>query len=135
MKNQPDDIILKIREVLKDEPEIGFASLFGSAARDRLTLESDIDIAVAAERPLSYEQRLHLISVFSRVLHREVDLVDLQSVSGPILQQALCKGVHVKKTSLRLLAQLLKKMWYNQADMMPLSRMIAKKHCERFVDG
>lgn len=107
-KNQRDDIVLKIREVLKDEPEIVFALLFGSAARDRLTLESDIDIAVAAERPLSYEQRLHLISVFSRTLPWEVDLVDLQSVSGPILQQALCKGVHIKKTSSPVLAQLLK---------------------------
>jgi len=129
------DLIARIQKILAAYPEILIAILFGSAGKGRLTAGSDIDIAVAAGHPLSYEQKNELHRALSRALPYEVDLIDLQSVSGVILQQALCTGVIVQKKSPAHLAALLKKMWFNQADMMPYTRLILKKHSERFVNG
>jgi len=70
----------------------------------------------------------------SRVLGRNIDLVDLQSVSGPILQQALCRGEIIRSDD-RIYPLLIKKMWFNQADMMPLTRMVLDRHCQRFING
>ena len=128
-------ITKNIQGSLGDYPDICLAILFGSAAKDRLTPRSDIDIAVAANRPLSFKQRENfLVDLSGRVSH-EIDLIDLQAVSGLILSQALCHGIIIKKTSTPLLAALLKKMWYNQADMMPYTEMILKHRSTRFAHG
>lgn len=124
----------QILDVLKGFPEILVAILFGSAARGRLMPSSDIDIGVAALRTLTLERKLELHEALARVLPNEVDLVDLQEVNGPILQQALCRGVLLKSSS-PVYAALIRKMWFNQADMMPLTRMILRKQAQRFVNG
>ena len=120
---------------MNNYPEISLVILFGSAAKDRLTPRSDIDIAVAAKRPLSFKQRENLLVDLSGRVSYEIDLIDLQAVSGLILSQALCHGIIIKKTSTLLLAALLKKMWYNQADMMPYTEMILKHRSRRFAHG
>lgn len=86
------ELAAQILGVLAGFPEISLAILFGSAARNRLTPVSDIDIGVAAPRTLALERKLELHTALARVLPREVDLVDLQAVNGPILQQALSRG-------------------------------------------
>ncbi len=129
------DIKKIIARVLSDYPEIEVALLFGSAARDRLTPGSDVDIAVAASDPLPLGRRCELTLSLSAALGREVDLVDLQAISGPLLQVALCEGVVVKKTSALIFAELLKKMLYNQEDMMPNYRMILEARSRRFANG
>lgn len=128
-------ITKNIQGTLEDYPDICLAILFGSAAKDRLTPRSDIDIAVAANRPLSFKQRENLLVDLSGRVSHEIDLIDLQAVSGLILSQALCHGIIIKKNSTPLLAALLKKMWYNQADMMPYTEMILKHRSRRFVHG
>jgi uncharacterized protein len=133
--NLYEHILKPVETVLENYPEILFAVVFGSAAKNRLTPLSDIDIAVAAEYPLSYQQKTALILSLSKALSREIDLIDLQTVSGLVLQQALCTGVAVKKHSTALYAGLIKKMWYNQADMMPYTMRIIKKRCQDFVNG
>jgi len=132
----PDkELIEKILSVMDNYPEIHIVILFGSAARNRLRPDSDIDIAVAGSRMFSSDQKYDMLLSLSEVLARDVDIVDLQAVAGPILQQALCKGVIIKKTSPPILAELIKKMWYNQADMMPYTRRILKARCKRFIHG
>ena len=130
-----DKNIKAARKVLDGYPAIHYATLFGSVVKHRLTHESDIDLAIAADKPLETEDKLRLIGELNLCLTHPVDLVDLNRVSGPILQQALCTGVVIKKTSTEKLAELIKRMWYNQADMMPNSLMILEKHCQRFING
>jgi len=129
----PDTTLSAIQNVLEKFPEILIATLFGSAGQDRMTGTSDIDIAIACKTALSYEQRMSLAAALERVTGRSVYPVDLQLVSGPILQQALCTGRVILKKSPALLAELLKKMWYNQTDMMPSTTMIMRKQVQRFV--
>ncbi len=124
----------QIKEVLSQFPEVVVALLFGSAVRDRLTPASDIDIAVAGRTPLPLEQRAVLHARLSLTVSADVDLVDLQTVSGLILQQALCTGEKIKTDDV-VYPALIKKMWFNQADMMPLTRMVQDAHCRRFING
>lgn len=119
-----DALAATVNLVLKGFPSISFAGIFGSAAKGRLTDHSDVDIAVAALLPLSLERRADLLTALSRALDREIDVIDLQAVTGLILQQALCTGKIIKKTDTRVYAGLLKRMLFNQADMMPYYRRI-----------
>jgi hypothetical protein len=68
-------------------------------------------------------------------LARDIDIIDLNAVNGHILQKALCSGDIIIKKSVPLLAFLLKKMWYNQIDMMPKTIMIMENQVKRFIDG
>ena len=83
----------------------------------------------------SFEERLDLQIALSRGLNYELDLIDLQAVSGIILKEGLCSGRIVVNKAPSIYAHLMKKMWYNQADMMPNTKMILKKKCLRFVNG
>jgi predicted nucleotidyltransferase len=132
MKNNKD-IINTLQNTLIKFPEIKIVTLFGSAASNRLMPGSDLDIAVSADTPLSFDQKYDIMSALMADFSCEIDLIDLQSVAGPILQEALCTGIIVKKDSVSLFYRLVKKMWLNQADMMPLTRMIIINRCKRFV--
>jgi predicted nucleotidyltransferase len=47
----------RIRLVLKKHPQILLAVLFGSLARNAAGVDSDIDLAVSADRPLSAHEK------------------------------------------------------------------------------
>ena len=132
---QQTEIIKVIETALSGYPEIHTIILFGSAIKDRLRADSDIDIAVAAERSLSVEQFRKLAASLNGSLSHPVDLIDLKAVSGPILKEALCTGEVIRKSSVIQFAQLIKKMLYNQSDMMPNSLIMLSRHCERFING
>ncbi|MEE8303070.1 MAG: nucleotidyltransferase domain-containing protein [Candidatus Tectomicrobia bacterium] len=127
-----DEIRAALRNVLGQYPQIKIAYVFGSAARDRVTETSDIDVAVAADTRLSLDTRLELAAQFSQAVRRDVDLIDLQNVSGIILQQSLCRGEVVLQQDSGLHAQLIKRLWFNQADMMPYTRRILAERRKRF---
>lgn len=126
-------IIEEIERVLGDYPEVHFCTLFGSAANQRLSPHSDIDIAVASDREFSAESKIHLSQALSAALKREVDLIDLRRVSGLILEQALCKAIIVKNADPSLYAGLLKRLWYSQADMMPYVRRIFEQRSRQWL--
>ena len=124
-----------ILHVLEQFPQVKIAYLFGSAARAQLTSTSDIDVAVAADTKLPLETRLAIATRLSKTLHREVDLVDLQDVTGEILQQSLCKGTQILQKDTSLHADLIKRLWFDQADMMPYRRRILSERRRRFLHG
>ncbi len=92
-------------------------------------------MAVAAETKLPLETRLAMAIQLSKALHREVDLVDLQDVTGEILQQSLCQGINLLQKDAGLYARLMQRLWFDQADMMPYRRRILAERRRRFLDG
>jgi predicted nucleotidyltransferase len=62
-------------------PEVVAVYLFGSAARDDQTSESDIDLAYLAPKSLPPKIRWDLQQEVAVLLHRDVDLIDLRSSS------------------------------------------------------
>jgi predicted nucleotidyltransferase len=123
-----------LRDALQKIPDIRVAILFGSAAQGRLTENSDADIAVAGNAVMSMDRRVELAVDLTKVAGREVDLVDMKAVSGLILQQILTKGVMLFKDP-ACYAALLKRMLFEQADMMPYTERVKRAHVERFLHG
>lgn len=67
-----------LRAALHDAlPEATLAWLHGSAARDTLRLDSDLDVAVWLPKPLPAERWLQAAALLGDRLGREVDLLDL----------------------------------------------------------
>ena len=128
-------ILSSVRDVLLRQPDIEFACVFGSFAQGRQTPASDIDVAVAAQAPIDPDRRLALNDEVASAAGRPVDLVDLHRAGPLLLTQALTKGKRVVKRDSRVLARLLVKMWYLNADLMPLVRVIQDTRRKRFLHG
>ncbi len=124
-----------IAEILRNEPGLKLAILFGSAASGTLRDDSDIDIALLFDTPLDAERKLELVARLDLHLGRNIDLVDMAQLSGTILQQILCKGQMVIKNDAHALFMLLQRMIYNQADMMPYVTRTLMERQRRFVNG
>jgi uncharacterized protein len=129
----------KIREllqkVLQQHEDIQLCIVFGSTAVGRASADSDLDIAVAGEQPLTDDRFLELAAEFSAATNREIDLVDLMVVTGPILKQALSKGMIIQNRRKILYAGLISRMLFNQADMMPYYNRILRERRKRFLNG
>lgn len=124
-------LVQQVARTLVPHPEIQLAFVFGSAARDTLRPDSDVDVAVLAASQLSPEARLELMAELSLAVKREVDLVDLSTAWGLILRQVLTTGTLALKHSDTAHAMLLKRMLFDQADMEPLRQRIIEKSLER----
>ena len=124
-----------VRDVLLRHPDIEFACIFGSFAEGRQTPASDIDVAFAAREPIGAQRRLALTDAIASAAGRPVDLVDLHRAGPLVLTQALTKGKRIIKRDSNVLARLLVKMWYLNADLMPLVRMIQDTRRKRFLHG
>ena len=68
-----------------------------------------------------------------RELASEVDLVDLQRVNGLILRESLVNGVRVRVHDENLLARLISRMLFHEADMMPNYLMIVESAARAFI--
>ena len=135
MNNALGKIATTIRTVLVDFPEIQVATVFGSAACNRLRSDSDIDIAVAASAPLSSEKTRALKEALFLALEREIDLIDLCRVNGFILTEALAHGQTILNKSSETLRVLMRKLWYWNADFAPLVRQALDRKARRFIYG
>ena len=129
------EIIVQAKEVLRAEPGLRLAMLYGSAATGKMRAGSDVDIALLFDRPLDAEQKMKLISHLESQLQRDVDLVDLFNLNGTILKQILRKGRVLIQTKPEVLPELVRRMIYNQADMMPYVTRTLIERQQRFTHG
>ncbi len=129
-----DKLRESIRGVMEHHPDIKLCLFFGSVATGKALADSDLDIAVAAGKPLSNEQYLELIEEIAAASNRTIDLVDLMTATGPILKQALSTGVTVQNLDKSLYANLISRMLFNQADMMPYYNRILRERRRRFIN-
>lgn len=128
------EIVEGITKSLKGYPDILLGFVFGSVLSDRTFKEnSDIDIGIAGKEMFSVDFLLKLNLELSRKFSREFDIVDVNKASGVILQQVLCAGSLIVNKSPELYARIIKKMWYDQADIMPNTRFILKYRRDKFL--
>lgn len=129
------EITDQAKAVLSEERGLRLAILYGSAATGKLRTDSDLDIALLFDVPMNAERKMEIISRLGSRLQREVDLVDLRALNGTILKQILRKGRVLMQAEPGVLAGLVRKMIYNQADMMPyVSRTLLERQ-RRFIHG
>jgi predicted nucleotidyltransferase len=130
-----DKIKKSVLKVLDRFSEIKLCIIFGSVPAGKALSDSDLDIAVAAERSLSEEAYLELAAALADAVNREIDLVDLNIATGTILKKALSDGAIVLNNDKNLYAGLISKMLFNEADMMPYFHRTLEERRKRFLNG
>lgn len=131
----PFEIAERAEEILRQEPDLKLAFLFGSAVTGKMRPDSDVDIACLFPQPLTADRKMKLSETLAVELGRTIDLVDLYNVSGPILKSVLHKGRVLIKNSSIALAHLMQRMIYNQTDFMPYVRRMLLERQTRFLYG
>ena len=117
----------QLRDVLARFPAVVLAVLFGSVALGRQRPDSDLDIAVAAQRALTVAEKMALIEAFAERTGRPVDLIDLKVVTEPLLGQIVRHGRHLLGSD-GAYGQLISRHLFEQADFMPYrSRVLAER--------
>lgn len=119
---------------LKKFPHVQFAILYGSYAKGTDRTDSDLDLAVAGRDRLSLQVRSDLSAALSAATGKEVDLIDLNEVTGVILGEALCEGKILLLKDKDLYAGLIKKYYFDQADFQPYYDRILEARRKRFTD-
>lgn len=86
-----DELVEKLKNYFEEKSEILMAFLFGSAAAGRLIPESDVDVAVwfAGEHTLDDVNKMQ--GEIEDLLHRNVDLIVLNS-ARPTIAWAAMRG-------------------------------------------
>lgn len=101
--------------LLADQPGIRQAWLFGSGASGHVGFDSDLDIAVALERPLDADTRLRLIDALAAACGRPIDL---HTVGEPLLGQILQHGTRILGSNDDY-AALIRRHVFDNEDFMP----------------
>lgn len=117
----------QLKEVFAQFPQILIAVLFGSVASGYQRADSDLDIAVAADQPLTAGERMSMISALAERTGRPVDLIDLKAVSEPLLGQIVRHGRRVLGSD-TLYGALISRHLFERADFMPYrARILAER--------
>ena len=111
------DAASQLSTVLEAFPQIELAVLFGSVARGCERPDSDVDIAVAARRALTTEEKIALVEALAERTGRPIDLVDLRTVAEPLLGQILRHGRRLQGSDTAY-GELISRHLFEQADFM-----------------
>ena len=115
-------LVKKLTRLLSGYPQFTLAILFGSQATGDITGESDIDLALLSDIPISSGLKLELVEMIGARFGRPVDIVDLYYAAEPILGQVF-KGKRLLGDDATY-ARLLTKHLINTADFSPLQQRI-----------
>ncbi len=129
MRADPERLIQKI---LAEYPQVEFALLFGSLATGIANVESDIDLAILAHRPIDKSLKISLIESIVKETGRSVDLIDLQFAGQPLLGEILSKGKILLENDEHY-ARLILKNLLDKADFLPYRNRILKQRREAWI--
>jgi len=121
-----------ILSVIGAHVDIRLAILFGSLAIEKGNCASDLDLAVDAERPITMDEKMGIISELGERVGRPVDLVDLYSVGEPLLGQILNKGKKILGSDL-LFGNLLSKHIFECTDFLPYRQRILEERRKAWI--
>ena len=121
-----DDAIF-VKKVLARFATIDLAIIFGSVAKNQAGAESDLDIAINTQTPLSVKEKIEIISALAEATGRPIDLVDLREVGEPLLGQIVQHGQMIIGSPTQK-AALLSKHLIDAADFSPYqTRILAER--------
>ncbi len=134
-RDEPNaNIGVAIAAVLERHPSVTMAMLFGSLAVGRGRSDSDLDLAVNSTVPLTVHDRIELIDELAAAVGRPIDLIDLNQAHGPLLQQVLTTGRLVLCRNRSEYAELLRRLAYEEADVMPYYRRILATRRQAWIE-
>lgn len=89
------DVIDRIKEELEKNDNVIFALVFGSYSTGRQKKQSDIDIAVYLKKIPDVDTFLKLISKLADVVHKDVDVIILNTASVFMRHQVFKYGIPI----------------------------------------
>ena len=120
-------LLTKLRELLACQDDIRLSIVFGSVADGRETAESDLDIALLADSPLTPERKMALIDALAQMSERPIDLIDLSTVGEPLLGEILQHGQRLTGAD-STWATLVTQHLFDAADFLPYrNRMLTQR--------
>lgn len=122
----------RILTALQSFPQLELAIVFGSVAADAARPDSDLDIAIAARRPLSTEEKIAVIGALAEQTGRPVDLVDLRTTSEPLLGQIVRHGKRILGSDTAY-GDLINRHLLEQADFMPYRTRILEERRRAWI--
>jgi len=126
--------VTALKLILEQEQDITIAILFGSMATGKYSRNSDIDLAVKKERPLSSSSKIHLIEKVTQATGRAVDLIDLSIVGEPLLGQIIKHGKRLLGSN-EDYANLALKHIYAQEDFVPYIERTLKERRLKWINS
>ena len=128
------DVIEIFRSYFDQKADFRLVLLYGSAAKSCLGKHSDIDVAVSGSKPLDRELLYSATAELSRLIGREVDMIDLHLVEGLILYHVMTEGKRIKTDANLFVKFRLKALGYKE-DFKPLQEMMRGARLRRFMHG
>jgi predicted nucleotidyltransferase len=99
-RRHPD--LARAAELLTAERDVVLAIAYGSLVNGRAHAESDLDVGVWTEAPLTVGRHVALVRALALTIGRAIDLVDLRTVGVPLSQTILCDGTVLVRRDERL---------------------------------
>jgi len=106
--------------------------VFGSCANGTPRPDSDLDIAMAMDQPLTAQQHINTIGELALVTGRPIDLIDLRTVGEPLLGQIMKHGVRIMGSDV-LHAQYMTRHVMDAADFMPYQARILQERRQAWI--
>jgi predicted nucleotidyltransferase len=129
-----DDLLERLRLALANLPPLRLAILFGSASRDALRADSDVDVGIVPRQtdlPLAAE--LDLQARLERVCGRPVDLVRLDRASTLLRWEAARTGTLVLADPPGEFARFVASAALEHAELMPTLTVAAERFRQRLA--
>ena len=121
-----------VRDALGREPGLRLGLVFGSVAKGTARTDSDIDVAVLADRPLTASDKIHLIETITQITGRAVDLIDLATAGHPVLGQVLAHGTRLLGSAV-VQADVATRAVMDTADFLPYVERMLKHRREAWI--
>lgn len=132
MTESAEQIVELIKPLIGNSIEL--CLLYGSAALNRLTNRSDIDIAIGSNDLILDDEALNLSLKLTHLLNREVSVIDISKMEGVILSEVLGKGLTVKNSDPLLKAKYITKMLTFSEDILPYHQLSYDKKLKEFFN-
>lgn len=133
--NEATDALERARRFCTGLPGLRLAVLYGSAAQDRLRPDSDVDLAIAFDEPLAYEELAILGGELSLSMGRNAEVVDLLAVGGLFLHEILSGGRLAFNADADLYARLMIAAVDYMQDVQPIVRREQIRRIREFSYG
>lgn len=122
-----------VRDFLASQADIQLGIVFGSLAEDRARRDSDLDIALLANRPLGSERFTRLIESLAQLSGRPIDLVDLKTAGVPIARSAILGGKVIFSRSREVYPAQVTRVLIDSADFLPYRNRILKERRDAWI--
>lgn len=127
-----DTLIEQLRQLLERQGDIRLSIVFGSVADGSQHSESDVDIAVLADGPLTARRKMALIDALARAAERPIDLIDLSTAGEPLLGQILQHGQRLTGAD-STFATLVSRHLFDAADFLPYRNRMLRERREAWT--